>query len=95
MIFIDPGHLSGAVFAEYIRQILPLAGIKENSSEHIDRLCFGALSLNMPVYGCVRGALQIGWVNEANKHIKSNTWTLDGTDLGSFRICKTIQLHLC
>ncbi|MEY8392207.1 hypothetical protein D3Z36_06860 [Lachnospiraceae bacterium] len=81
MIFTDPGHLSGTVYAEYIRQILPLVGIKEVTGEDIRKLCSKCLTLSMPVYGCVRDALQLRWTDEANRQIKKETWTLEGESL--------------
>lgn len=78
MIFVDPGHVSGAVFNEYVRQILEILGLYEIEQERLDSICEQSGILHMPVYGCVRDALQLKWVDKANRSIKKGGWSLYG-----------------
>lgn len=75
LIFIDPGHLSKRVFVEYIDQIMRLIHVNDVSKDDIiEKLNPETSTLYMPVYGCVRDALDLKWVDIANQNIKQGTW---------------------
>ena len=79
MIFIDPGHISKAVYAEYMKQVLKIIGLYEMEKKNIEKvICTQPSVLFMPVYGCVRDAMKLDWPDEANNSIKKGTWVLEG-----------------
>lgn len=79
MIFIDPGHISKAVYAEYMKQVLKIIGLYEMEKQNIEKvICTQPSVLFMPVYGCVRDAMNLDWSDEANDSIKKGTWVLEG-----------------
>lgn len=82
MVFVDPGHVSNPVFMEYVSQILCILGLYEKENENIRQVVNKRNSvLLLPVYGCVRDALGLSWVDEENKTIKKGTWMMEGDSL--------------
>lgn len=94
IIFIDPGHVSKAVFVEYVKQILMIIGLYEIEKENIQKAVSYPSELRMPVYGCVRDAMQLRWVDEANRSIKKGSWVLDGEALDILEYVKQYS-YIC
>lgn len=94
MIFIDPGHVSKCVFDEYVSQILKILGLYEMEKGNINICSGGGATLNMPVYGCVRDALGLKWVEEANCQIKKGSWMLEGESLNILEYVKQYS-YIC
>lgn len=97
MIFIDPGHISKVVFVEYVSQILKIlrADMYEAEKKNIQKIIScGSSFLLMPVYGCVRDALQLNWVDEANRSIKKGSWCLQGESLDILEYVKQYS-YIC
>lgn len=97
MIFIDPGHMSKNVFVEYVCQIFNVLGadMYEAEKKNIQKIiCRKSSFLRMPVYGCVRDALQLNWVDEANRSIKKGSWCLQGECLDILEYVKQYS-YIC